>query len=258
VPSASKKRRRADEDDEEYDRPAAARPWWLSALLRRPRDTLAGIVAAGAAIAIVVNGVYMQHGPHPAPIFAIKPLPVAPSRESVGSVQRPRAATQEAAPREAAPAPSAAHPAVVELPRPRPATAPAAPGARKDPIAELLAGHILQTSTQPRAQPPHQATLPAHQAAPVVPPAPTSPAPTPPAPVQAPSRSLVQPSRQVLAVQRALSEFGYGQIKPTGVMDNETRTALKEFQGSHNLQVTGELNDQVKRELATMVGHELD
>jgi peptidoglycan hydrolase-like protein with peptidoglycan-binding domain len=99
----------------------------------------------------------------------------------------------------------------------------------------------------------HQATLPAHQAAPAAPPAPT-----PPAPIPAPSRSLAQPSRQVLAVQRALSEFGYGQIKPTGVMDDETRTALKQFQGSHNLQATGELNDQVRRELASMVGHELN
>jgi hypothetical protein len=250
VPSASlKKRRRADEDDEEYDRPATSRPWWWRALLRRPRDTLAGIVAAGAAIAIVVNGVYMQHGPHPAPIFAIKPLPVAPSRESVGSVQRPRAVAQDAAPRDAAPA----HPTGVELPRPRPATAPAAAAARKDPIAELLAGHILQSSPQSRAQPVHQAALPVHQPAPAAPSAPM-----PPLPIPAPSHSLAQPSRQVLAVQRALSEFGYGQIKPTGVMDDETRTALKQFQGSHNLQVTGELNDQVRRELASMVGHELN
>jgi hypothetical protein len=248
-----KKRRRADEDDEEYDRPTASRPWWWSVLLRRPRDTLAGIVAAGAAIAIIVNGVYMQHGPHPAPIFAIKPLPVAPSRESVGSVQRPHAVTQDAAPREVAatPSPTPARLVAVELPRPRPTTAPAA--ARKDPIAELLAGHMLQTSPPPRAQPVHQATLPAHQATPAA-----SSVPTPPAPIPAPSRSLAQPSRQVLAVQRALSEFGYGQIKPTGIMDAETRSALKEFQGSHNLQVTGDLNDQVKRELATMVGHELN
>ena len=254
MPSASlRQRRRAETDDEEYDRPAASRPWWWSVLLRRPRDTLAGIVAAGAAIAIVVNGVYMQHGPHPAPIFAIKPLPVAPSREPVGSIQRPRAAAQDAGPREAASAPVHPAPAVVELPRPRPASAPAAPGARKDPIAELLAGHTLQTSPPPRAQPAHQAALPAPQAAPAAPSAPV-----PPAAIPAPSRSLAQPSRQVLAVQRALSEFGYGQIKPTGMMDDETRTALKQFQGSHNLQITGELNDQVRRELASMVGHELN
>src|SRR5437868_3014368 len=96
---------------------------------------------------------------------------------------------------------------------------------------------------------PHPAPIFAIKPLPAAPAAPS--APTPPAPIPAPSRSLAQPSRQVLAVQRALSEFGYGQIKPTGVMDGETRTALKEFQGSHNLQVTGELNDQVKRELAS-------
>jgi putative peptidoglycan binding protein len=254
VPSASlRQRRRAEADDEEYDRPAGSRPWWWRTLLRRPRDTIAGIVAAGAVAAIVVNGVYLQHGPHPAPIFAIKPLPVAPSREPVGSVQRPRTVAQDG-PREAAPAPARPAPAVVELPRPRPANAPTAPGARKDPIAELLAGHIVQASPPSRAQPAQPAAPPVHQAALPA----TSAAPVPPAPIPAPSRSLAQPSRQVLAVQRALSEFGYGQIKPTGLMDDETRTALKQFQGSHNLQVTGELNDQVRRELANMVGHELN
>jgi hypothetical protein len=249
-----KKRRRTDEDDEEYDRPAASRPWWWQLLLSRPRDTLAGVVAAGAAIAIIVNGVYLQHGRHPAPIFAIKPLPVATSRDTVGALQHPRVAEHgphavdhDAARHDAAPPPAAARPTAVELPRPRPTTAPAAAPARKDPIAELLAGHVVQS--QPHMRPPvHQASLPA-----------AAPAPVPPAPIPTPpSRSLAQPSRQMLAVQRALSEFGYGQLKPTGLMDEPTRAAIKQFQSARNLQPTGELNDQVKRELAGMVGHELD
>jgi Putative peptidoglycan binding domain len=241
-----RQRRRADEDDEEYDRPAASRAWWWRLLLRRPRDTLAVLVAAGAAGAIIVNGVYLQHGRHPAPIFAIKPLPVAASRDTVGSVQRPRAVDQDAARHDVLPVPPRPA-AAVELPRPRPAAAPAAAQGRKDLIGELLAGHFLQSSPQPHAQPPvHQATLPAQ------------PAPQPPAPIPAPSRSLAQPSRQVLAVQRALSDFGYGQLKPTGLMDEETRVAIKHFQNSHSLPATGELNDQVKRELANMVGRDLN
>jgi peptidoglycan hydrolase-like protein with peptidoglycan-binding domain len=100
------------------------------------------------------------------------------------------------------------------------------------------------------APPVHQAALPAA--------APAAAAPVPPAPIAAPSRSLAQPSRQVLAVQRALSDFGYGQLKPTGLMDDQTRSAIKQFQSARNLQPTGELNDQVKRELAGMVGHELN
>jgi hypothetical protein len=237
-----RQRRPADEDDEEFDRPAGRRPWWWRMLLRRPRDTIACMIAGGAAIAIIVNGVYLQHGPHPAPIFAIKPLPVAAPRDTVGSLQRPRAVEPEAAKHDA---PAArAHPEVVELPRPRPASAPAAAPARKDPIADLLA----RTQVQPIAQPPvHQAVLPAPQ-----------PVPQPPAPVPPPSRSLAQPSRQVLAVQRALSDFGYGQLKPTGIFDAETKVAIQQFQRSHNLPVTGELNDPVKRELANMIGHDLD
>jgi peptidoglycan hydrolase-like protein with peptidoglycan-binding domain len=253
VRSASlRQRRRADEDDEEFDRPAGRRPWWWRTLLRRPRDTLACMIAGGAAIAIIVNGVYLQHGPHPAPIFAIKPLPVATARDTVGSLQRPRAVEPEVAKHDV---PAAhARPAVVELPRPRPASAPAAAPARKDPIAELLA----RTQAQPNApQPPvHQAVLAAPQPIPQ-PPIPQPPAPAP-VPVPAPSRSLAQPSRQVLAVQRALSDFGYGQLKPTGIFDAETKVAIQQFQRSHNLPVTGELNDPVKRELVNMIGHDLD
>jgi hypothetical protein len=219
-----RQRRRADEDDEEFDRPAVSRPWWWRLLLRRPRDTLAFLVLTGAASAIVVNSVYLQHGPHPAPIFAVHSLPVAAARDNVGAVQRLRPSDLDP-PRHD----------VVELPRPRPATAPATVAPHKDPIAELLEENPAPT---PHAPPAHQ------------PPA--------PAPQPAPSRSLVQPSRQVLAVQRALSEYGYGQLKPTGIYDAETRAAVQRFERDRKLPVTGELSDAVKRELATLTGRNLD
>ena len=47
-------------------------------LLRRPGDSIAGGVAIFAAIAILVNALFMQSGPHPAPIFANKPVLVTP------------------------------------------------------------------------------------------------------------------------------------------------------------------------------------
>ena len=49
----------------------------LRLVLRRPRDSIAAGVAGFAAIAILVNALFMQSGPHPAPIFANKPAPVA-------------------------------------------------------------------------------------------------------------------------------------------------------------------------------------
>jgi Putative peptidoglycan binding domain len=242
VRNATRNRRQAEaeEDDEEFDRPAGSRPWWWRLLLRRPRDTLAFLVMAGAAAAIVVNGVYLQHGRHPAPMFAVRPLPVAAAEpDVVGMLSRVRSVEPESARHDAA-APHA-RTDVVELPRPRP-TAPAtvAP-ARKDAIAELIATHPVQV----RLPPPEPA------------------APVPPAPIPAnapapPSRSLGQPSRQVLAVQRALSEFGYGQIKPTGVFDAGTRLAIQRFERDHNLPVNGEISNDVKRELATLTGHPID
>jgi peptidoglycan hydrolase-like protein with peptidoglycan-binding domain len=62
----------------------------------------------------------------------------------------------------------------------------------------------------------------------------------------------------VTAVQRALSDFGYGQIKPTGVYDPDTRAAIEKFERDHKLPVTGQLSDRVVRELAAMTGRPLE
>jgi peptidoglycan hydrolase-like protein with peptidoglycan-binding domain len=62
----------------------------------------------------------------------------------------------------------------------------------------------------------------------------------------------------VLAVQRALSDFGYGQLKPTGVFDSETRLAIQHFERDHKLPITGEISDRVTHELANLTGRELD
>ena len=37
-------------------------------------------------------------------------------------------------------------------------------------------------------------------------------------------------SKRVLALQRALAEYGYGQIKPSGVIDADTKTAIERFE----------------------------
>jgi hypothetical protein len=223
VRKASTRSRAADADGEEFDRPAASRPWWWRLLLRRPLDTLAFLILAAAASAIAVNGVYLQHGPHPAPMFAVHSLPVAPAREAAVPAHRLRASDLQPARRDA-----------IELPRARPASAPAAAPARKDLIADLIAENPAPAA-------------PAHAAAP--PPAPQRPAVT---------RAVAAPSRQVLAVQHALSDFGFGQLNPTGIYDAETRAAVQRFAKSRGLPVGDELTDAVRRELAAVTGRNLD
>ncbi len=226
-------RNRRRRDDDEDDRPAAPRPWWWRLLLRRPRDSVAVLVVVASATAIVVNAAYLQHGRHTAPMFALRPLPVAAAASDiVGVVTHPRATAPEEARHEATP------------PR-APAAAAASP--RKDPIAELLAAHPGPAPVQPQAQSQPHPPSSVRQAALA-----------PPQPVEPPARLLARPSRQVLAVQRALSEFGYGQLKPTGINDADTRLAVQRFEQDHNLPVTGEITEPMKRALANLVGHPLD
>ena len=63
---------------------------------------------------------------------------------------------------------------------------------------------------------------------------------------------------RVAALQRVLAEFGYGQIKPSGVLDEPTSAAIAKFEGEHKMPVTGRLSDRLLSELATMTGHPIE
>jgi peptidoglycan hydrolase-like protein with peptidoglycan-binding domain len=73
-----------------------------------------------------------------------------------------------------------------------------------------------------------------------------------------PIAQLIAPSKRVLAVQRALADFGYGQLKPTGLYDPDTRAAIEKFERDRRLPVTGQVSDRVVRELAAMTGRPLE
>src|SRR5271170_6896872 len=73
-----------------------------------------------------------------------------------------------------------------------------------------------------------------------------------------PIADLIGPSPRIAAVQRALSEYGYGQIKPSGVLDDSTSDAIEKFEREHKLPVTGRVSDRLISELQTMVGHPLE
>lgn len=73
-----------------------------------------------------------------------------------------------------------------------------------------------------------------------------------------PIAEMLGSSARVAAVQRVLSEFGYGQIKPTGVLDEPTSAAIEKFEREHRLPVTGLLSDRLVSELSGMSGRPLD
>jgi hypothetical protein len=73
-----------------------------------------------------------------------------------------------------------------------------------------------------------------------------------------PIAQLISKSSRIMAVQRALTDYGYGQIKRTGVLDSPTVAAIERFERQHKLPVTGRITDRLVSELAGMAGHSLE
>lgn len=256
------RRRREFEGDDDIDRRRAQRPLWWRVLLRHPRDTLTGLVAAGAMTVIVVNSLFLQPGPHPAPIFSVRPLPVAASDSTgtTGTAVLPRPRPPEAAPgpRDAVAPPRTRGEIIADVQRELArrgyydGAVDGLYGGRTDAaIRDFEQAAGLKASGEPSEgllQAIVRSGTKAKAAAVPLPPR------------RDPIAELIAPSnsRQVLAVQRALSDFGYGQIKPTGVYDADTRASIERFERERKLPITGQVSDRLLRELAVMTGRPLD
>lgn len=68
---------------------------------------------------------------------------------------------------------------------------------------------------------------------------------------------LIDQSRQIVAVQRALADYGYGQLRPSGILDRPTREAITRFERDRNIPATGKISDRLVVELAVLIGHPL-
>lgn len=223
-------------------------------ITRHPRESVGILMAAIAVLTIFVNALYLQNGPHPAPIFATRPLlvaapPAIPVRSRVA-------------------APVQSQPAAIEVPVLNrvqliaeiqrelarrgfyDGTADGVWGAKTDSGAR----EFLQVSGL-RANP--EASEDLLRALRTAKPKEISAAAVGPV-RNDPIANLIAPSKRVLSIQRALSDFGYGQIKPTGAYDPETRTAIEKFERDHKLPITGQISDRFVRELAAMTGRPLE
>jgi hypothetical protein len=216
----------------------------MRVLLHSPKDLFAGALAVAAIGAIVANALFLQSGPHPSPMFgSVVTLPApAPAPSSVSPLPRPRPA--EATKAEAAPA----EPRAVES---RTADIKAADTKAADSKA------VESKASDTKAADPLTNLLKTTSAAPAA----TSSIPRPPAPIPFPSHNdNLAPggSRRVAAVQRALTEYGYGQLKPTGTIGSDTQAAIARFERERKIPATGQMSDRMVHELSAMIGHSID
>jgi hypothetical protein len=124
------------------------------------------------------------------------------------------------------------------LPRPRPSTADAkAPEAGKAVAKAITAARPL-----PAAKPAMQPALSQRETV----------------SRDDPIAERIAATRRVVAVQRALSEFGYGQIRATGIAGPETQAAIEKFERERMMPVTGKISARMLRELSAITGRSFD
>jgi hypothetical protein len=85
-----------------------------------------------------------------------------------------------------------------------------------------------------------------------------SPAPGAVAPHDDPVADLINVTRRVATVQRVLTDYGYGQLKPTGTVGTDTQAAIRKFEQARRMPVTGQMSDRLVRELAAVTGRSID
>jgi peptidoglycan hydrolase-like protein with peptidoglycan-binding domain len=242
-----------------------------------PKDAAGVMLVAFAAGAILVNMVFMQSGAHPAPMFksaVAAARSVSANGGAAAALPRPRQA-------EPAPAPAPA-PAKAAAPAPVKPAAPRTPGeiigdiqrelGRRgyyDGVVDGLYGpktdgairDFEQAAGLKPSLEPNEALLQAIVRAPARLAKGTGAAPSAARPMPARNDVVVDrpaPSKRIIALQRALAEYGYGQIRPTGIMDADTHAAIERFERERKLPITGQASDRIARELAAMTGRPLE
>ncbi|HVY00867.1 MAG TPA: peptidoglycan-binding protein [Pseudorhodoplanes sp.] len=241
---------RAEEFDDAPDVAASGR-----------KDLFAAAALVLGACVIAANALFLQKGPHPYPMF--KP---------------PRAAAAPASTSAIAAVPAGDPSAPVALPRPRPADiAPEQAGRSQtdividiqkelakrgffDGVADGVYGAKTDTAIRDFEEAaglkpgngPTEGFLRVLSRSQVKAPPPETPRPGDQI------AEMIAPSKRVIAVQRALADYGYGQLRPTGVLDKETQDTIEQFERSRKLPVTRQVTPRLVRELSAMTGRPLE
>ncbi|MEA3025820.1 MAG: hypothetical protein QOF91_1105 [Alphaproteobacteria bacterium] len=229
--------------------PLALLAFVLHLILRRPRDSIAAGIAGVATVAIIVNAMFMQSGPHPAPIFANKPVPVVASPNKAAATLAPQRKLVDAKVEAARPRSDTVAEIQRELLR-RGFYDGAADGMYGPKTDTAIRDFEQAAGLRPSAEPNDlllaSIARSAIKAQPVA--------------IQRgdPIAALLAPSARIVAVQRALTDFGYGPVKPTGIYDTETRAAIERFEKARRRPMTGQISDLLVRDLAALTGRPLE
>ncbi len=201
-------------------------------IINNPKDAIAVLAAAAMVAAIAGNALFMQAGRHPSPMFGSPSVVSFPQAAPVNVAPRSRPIIPEVKSAELRAEPKQTESRTAEIKQSEPRLG--------DPMGQLVAKSV--------------SSAPASAVAVLRPPAPIPVALKSNDPVAA----LIASQRRIAAVQRTLTEFGYAQLKPTGVAGSETKAAIAKFEKERKLPVTGQMSDRLVRELAAVTGRPIE
>lgn len=229
-------------------------------IARHPREFVALLMGTVATGWIFTNALFLQKGPHPAPIFAARPhthqVPIAPPRPTV-LIPTPQETPLPVPAPTALPAPAMTDQTRAQLVSNiqrelnrrgyYDGVVDGVWGARTDAaVRDFVQASGARVNAEASdallnaivGAPPKRAAAPVRKNDPIA--------------------ALIAPSNRVLAVQRALNDFAYGPVKPTGNFDPDTRAAIERFERARGMPVTGQVSDRLVRELSSVVGRPLE
>jgi len=223
-------------------------PAVLRLVLRRPRECVLASSGIAATAAIAINGLFLQPGPHPAPIFAIAP-PAMSAGGGLSAPARPRGPVAEIVRSDPAARPRAE--VIADIQREL-----ARRGFYDAPVDGNLGAKteaaIRDFEQSVGLKPTGEATEALLQSILRTPAAARSGASR-----KDPIAGLIASSRQLTAIQRALSDFGYGPLEINGILGPDTRAAIERFERDRRMPVTGQVSDRLGRELSALTGRPL-
>jgi hypothetical protein len=236
-------------------------------LLHSPKDMLAGALAFTAVGAILANALFLQAGRHPSPMFGSSVVTL-PAPVAANPLPRPRPV--ELAVRPAEPAPPEARPVETKSVDVRSSDHKTTDAKSSDPKSSDPKSSDPKSSDPKSSDPMTSLVVKSTSAPPAAASSVAMPAPKPPTLAAAPPSNVIRPpasipastqsagARRVASVQRTLTEYGYGQLKPTGAVGADTQAAITKFERDRKLPVTGQMSDRLVKELTAMTGRPIE